>query len=307
MSALFEPPPSDRELGEELVRLVMHQQFPHLDLQQVEGLGSGWEYDVYLIDGHLVVRFPRYAEVAEGLERAEALLKFVGDELRSEVVVPRITLRGEVGPHFPHRFFGHELIPGVPACDRFAPRSGDLALDLGHALTQIHRISPGRASRLGVGQQKWSCRSSFDALVEVMEAVPEVSALVPEAAAWVQGLANPPAEYAGPPRFIHDDFQPEHIIVHVDSGRLSGIIDWGAALGDPAQDFSFVAAWRGWDFTRSVLEAYHSRVDPDFVDRLLFLGRVRALGWLAYEVQVGIDTRRTIGVVRDLLSRERGT
>jgi aminoglycoside phosphotransferase (APT) family kinase protein len=120
-------------------------------------------------------------------------------------------------------------------------------------------------------------------------------------------LPNPPAEYAAAPRFIHDDFQPEHIIVHVDSGRLSGIIDWGAALGDPAQDFSFVAAWRGWDFTRSVLEAYHGIVDADFVGRLLFLGRVRALGWLAYEVQMGIDTSRTVDVVRDLFARERAT
>jgi aminoglycoside phosphotransferase (APT) family kinase protein len=294
-------------LSEELVRLAMHQQFPHLDLQQVECLGSGWEYDVYLIDGHLVVRFPRYAEVAEGLDRAEALLAFVGAELGSEVTVPRITLRGEGGSHFPHPFFGHELVPGVPASERIAPWSGDLALDLGHALTQIHRISPDRASRLGVGPQKWSCRSSFDALVEVIEAVPEASALVPEAAAWAQSLPNPPAEYAAAPRFIHDDFQPEHIIVHVDSGRLSGIIDWGAALGDPAQDFSFVAAWRGWDFTRSVLEAYHGIVDADFVGRLLFLGRVRALGWLAYEVQMGIDTSRTVDVVRDLFARERAT
>jgi hypothetical protein len=48
-------------------------------------------------------------------------------------------------------------------------------------------------------------------------------------------------------------------------------------------------------------------VDADFVGRLLFLGRVRALGWLAYEVQMGIDTSRTVDVVRDLFARERAT
>lgn len=299
---MFEPPPSDRELNEELVRLVMDQQFPDFKVEQVECLGSGWEYDVYLVDGHLVVRFPRYAEVAEDLDRAEALLSFVGAELGSEVTVPRIILRGEPGPDFPHSFFGHELIPGVPAADTAAPRSAALASDLGHALTQIHGISPDRASRLGVGRQKWSCRSSFDALVEVLETVREVSALVPEATPWVRNRPALPAEYPGPARFIHDDLQPEHLIVHSDSGRLSGIIDWGAALGDPAQDFSFIAAWRGWEFTRSVLGAYQGPVDPGFVNRLLFLGRVRALGWLAYEVQAGLDTGRTVGVVRDLLS-----
>jgi aminoglycoside phosphotransferase (APT) family kinase protein len=303
VSALFEPPPSDRELSEQLVRLAMQSQFGHMDVGRVERLASGWEYDVYLVDDHLVVRFPRYAEVAEHLSRAEALLGFVGAELGSEVTVPRITLRGEPGPHFPHRFFGHELIPGVPAADAAEAPVAALASDLGRALTLIHGISAARASRLGVGPQKWFCHSSFDGLVDALQAVPEVGRLVPEAAPWVHGSATVPPEYSGPPRFIHDDLQPEHIIVHPDSGRLSGIIDWGAALGDPAQDFSFIAAWAGWRFTMSVLDHYHGPADVDFEDRLLFLGRVRALGWLAYEVQMDLDTHRTQRVARDLLCR----
>jgi aminoglycoside 2''-phosphotransferase len=303
VSVVFEPPPRDRELSEALVRRVLGEQFPHLQLQQVGLLGSGWEYDVYLIDGHLVVRFPRYADVADDLGQAEALLRLIEAELGSGVTVPRITLRGKAGPHFPHPFFGHELIPGLPASDASVPRSRLLASDLGHALTLIHKISPDRASRVGVGRQKWFCRSSFDALVEVLEGTSEVSSMVPEAAAWVHGNPGLPEEYTGPARFIHDDLQPEHIIVQADSGRLSGIIDWGAALGDPAQDFSFIAAWGGWDFTGSVLESYHGTVDTDFLNRLLFLGLVRALGWLAYEVHMGLDTGRTAGVVRELLSK----
>lgn len=307
MSALFEPPPSDRELTGDLVRLAMRSQFPDLDVGCVEHLGSGWEYDVYLIDDHLVVRFPRYADVSANLDRAEALVEFVGAECGSEVAVPRITLRGEPGPHFPHRFFGHELIPGVPAADAREPPSAALASDLGHALTLIHGIPADRASRLGVGPQKWFCRSAFDALIKVFEEVPEVSRLVPEATTWAQDSTMVPPEYAGPPRFIHDDLQPEHIVINVESGRLSGIIDWGAALGDPAQDFSFIAAWGGWEFTRSVLDAYHGPVDSDFVNRLLFLGRIRALGWLAYEVHMDLDTQRTQDVVEDLLSRNGST
>jgi aminoglycoside phosphotransferase (APT) family kinase protein len=69
--------------------------------------------------------------------------------------------------------------------------------------------------------------------------------------------------------------------VSPNSGRLTGIIDWGAALGDPAQDFSFIVAWRGWSFTVGVLDAYQAPLDADFMDRLAFLGRVRGIGWLA--------------------------
>lgn len=303
VSTLFEPPPSDRDLNEGIVRLTFRQQFPELELREVEFVGSGWEYDVYLVNGHLVTRFPRYAEVAENLDRAEALLNFVGAELGSGVTVPRISLRGEAGPYFPHPFFGHELVPGVMAADLCAPETPALAVDLGQALTHVHGIPPDRAARFGIGPQKWDCRTSFDALVRVLDRVPEVSEVLPEAARWVQGSQVLPAEYAGPPRFIHDDLQPEHIIVDPNSGRLSGIIDWGAALGDPAQDFSFIVAWSGWGFSESLLGAYQLSVDADFRNRLLFLGRVRALGWLAYELHSGLDPDRTAGVARDLLSR----
>lgn len=290
-------------MNDDIVRLVMERQFPSLELHAVEPLGSGWEYDVYLIDGHLAVRFPRYADVSRDLDRAEARLQFVAGEIGSAVTVPRIILRGEPGPHFPHRFFGHEWIPGIPAAELVGHLPERLASDLGIALTHIHGISPERASVVKAGAQKWSCRSSFDGLVDVLEEVPEVSRLVPEGAAWVGRVSAVPQEYAGPARFIHDDFQPEHIIVDGDSGGLRGVIDWGGSLGDPAQDFSFIAAWAGWEFTTSVLSAYQGVMDGDFLDRLLFLGRVRALGWLAYGIHVGLDTREQAEVARDLLSR----
>ena len=100
---MLEPPPTDRELTDDLVRLTLGHQFPSLDLERVERIGSGWEYDVYLVDDHLVIRFPRYADVAADLDRAEALLEFVGTELGPAVRVPKISLRGEPGPYFPHR------------------------------------------------------------------------------------------------------------------------------------------------------------------------------------------------------------
>jgi len=302
VNPLFQPPPTDRELDEPLVRLTLGQQFPELELRRVQFLGAGWEYDVYLIDDHLVIRFPRYAEVAQGLERAEKILSFVAGELPLGLRVPRIVLRGKPGPYFPHPFLGHELIPGNPASDSAVPLSPELAHDLGSALSLIHGISPDRASRLGLPPQKWDCRSSFHALGSVYADVPDVESLVPDSGNWIRSLPEVPPEYSGPVRFIHDDFQPEHIIVDNETGRLSGIIDWGPALGDPAQDFSFISATWGWDFTSRVMDAYQGAVDPGFLPRLLFLGRVRALGWLVYEVRMGLDTAGTEAVVRDLLS-----
>ena len=303
---MHEPPESDRDLSVGLVRLVMAEQFPHLELQRVEPLGSGWEYDAFLIDGHLVVRFPRYGDVAADLENAEAVLHLVGSTVGRAVSVPTIILRGKASAHFPHRFFGHELIHGVDANDSRAPRSLDLASDLGQALTHIHSVPPRAASEVGIGPQKWNCRTAFDALLRLVDEVPEVGDWAPGPYAWLQGSPTVPAEYSGPPRFIHDDLQPEHIIVSPSSGRLTGVIDWGAALGDPAQDLTFLLPWRGWPFTRSVLSAYELPLDAEFMERLDFLGRVRAMGWLAHAVARGEsrDIETSLPLVQNVFGGE---
>ena len=307
MSGNHEPPASDRELNVDIVRLVMREQFPDLELGQVRHLGSGWEYDAYLVDGSLVVRFPRYAEVAADLDHAEAVLRFVGAGVGSSVVVPKITLRGRSSIHFPHRFFGHDLIPGVDANDRRAPQSAGLASDLGRALTHIHSIPPTSAAELGIGPQKWFCRTAYDGLIRLVATAPGLREVAPEAYAWLQGPPALPREYAGMPRFIHDDFQPEHIIVDEASGRLNGVIDWGGALGDPAQDFTFILPWRGWPFTRAMLDAYGLPLDEDFEARLDFLGRVRALGWLAYAVVQGESAHVSPAMVNNLFASKQSS
>ena len=283
-ASTHDAPKSDRHLDAAIVRLVLQDQFPALELRSIARLGSGWEYDAYLIDDHLVVRFPRYADVARDLDSAEAVLELVGSSIGSSVTVPKIILRGRGSDLFPHRFFGHELIPGIDASDPRAPEASGLAFDLGEALSHIHSISADSAEAIGIGHQKWTCRTSFDGLLDLAERAPALSELVPEAHAWIQSSPSVPAEYGGPPRFIHDDFQLEHILVDEKSGRLTGVIDWGAAVGDPAQDFTFLLPNRGWSFTRAALESYRLPIDDDFLDRLDFLGRVRALGWLAHAV-----------------------
>jgi len=83
---------------------------------------------------------------------------------------------------------------------------------------------------------------------------------------------------------LHDDLQPDHIIITPSSGRLAGIIDWGLGLGDPAQDLTFILPWRGWDFTTALLGFYSLPLDDDFLERLGFLCRVRALGSLGHAI-----------------------
>ena len=187
---MLEPPPTDRELNVDIVRRTLAEQFPDLPLRRIERLGPGWEYEGYLVDESLVVRFPRYADIALGLEWKERLLDFVAEGVAGAVAVPRITLRGKADRHFPHPYFGHEAIPGVDANDPRPPESLELARDLGRALTAIHSIPLASAAAMGLGPQKFDRRTAFDGLGELVQTVPEMRSLVPGPCEWLRSEAR---------------------------------------------------------------------------------------------------------------------
>ena len=296
--SLNEPPKSDREMSPEVVRRVLRAQLPRLDLASVEHLGSGWERDVYLVDHRLVVHFPRYAEVAEGLDGLDAILSLVAASVGPAVRVPRITLWGRGGEHFPHRFFGHEVIPGVAADELRPPLSTVLAADLGRALSAIHATSPEAAREIGIGVEEGDLRSAFLNLVAQADRIDRLEEAAPAAVEWMRGPPALPAPYAGSPRFLHGDLSAEHVLADPGTGRLAGIIDWsGAALGDPSLDFSYLLLMHGRAFLDAALAEYRLPVDDGFLQRTIFRARVRGLGWLVDALHRGADPARGLRAV----------
>src|SRR3954468_8262028 len=87
-----EPWKSDRELNEAGVRGALGDQFPELALRTMDYLGSGWDYDAYLVDRRLAVRFPRRAEVAERLDQEAAILRLVRSSLACGGPVPEFPM-----------------------------------------------------------------------------------------------------------------------------------------------------------------------------------------------------------------------
>lgn len=265
-----ERPRPDRALDEDVVRRTLAEQFPELALDTVVRLASGWSSDAYLVDGHLVVRFPRNAEVSAGLDLDAAILEAVHASLGPVTKIPLVSLRGRGGEHFPHPFVGYEAIPGIPADHPEAPLSEELARELGQVLTHIHTIPMAVARKLG---------------------------LQPE----------PSSDISMRRCFIHGDFMPDNLIVDPESGSLVGIVDWGnATLGDPALDFIWLVMWRGWSFARDAIEAYGLPVDDRFEDRVRFHAQLTATQWLADTVRRGGDPTLHLSWVRNAFGMDLG-
>jgi aminoglycoside phosphotransferase (APT) family kinase protein len=182
---------------------------------------------------------------------------------------------------FPYPIAGHRFIPGIPSDEADARHLPALAMEIGRVLGAIHAIPVGTARAAGVSEiEEGRADGWFESGLSVLDARKGQDHVVDRAVEWVRESIEVP-EPDCPPRFIHHDLSPEHLLVDPDSGRLTGILDWtDAIIGDAARDFVFLVAWRGWAFVEEVLRGYPHPVDPGFRDRLRFKARMLTPVWL---------------------------
>jgi aminoglycoside 2''-phosphotransferase len=306
-TGFYVQPPTDRELTAEIVRDVVREQFPELSVATVERLGDGWEHEAYLVDDRVVFRFPRQAGGGDDFEWEEGLHALVSSVIGDIVGIPRITRWGRPSDRFPYPFAGHDVIPGVDANDPRAPSNPALADDIGRVLARLHAIPAEAAVAAGAGtvdEPEANLAAALERVRRWVSEAPEIRRHAPSGCTWLDGVPRAPDPYAGPPRFIHGDFQMEHVLVSPTTGRLSGIVDWGGALGDPMWDFSYVLLHGGWSFFQRALAAYDLSLDAEFAERTLFSARLGALGWLADAVKRGGSLSRDLVIVRRVFELE---
>ena len=303
----YEPPPTDRELTAEIVRAVVREQFPELAVASVEPMGEGWEFETFLVDDRVVFRFPRRADGGDGFEWQERLHVLVASVISDIVRIPRITRWGKPCGRFPYRFTGHDLVPGVGANDPSVSMNPELADDIGRVLSRLHAIPADVAAVAGVGTADPNDVDLGAALLRLrrwVSEVPEIRDHAHDPCMWLDRVPHAPDAYRGMPRLIHGDFQMEHVLVSPTTGRLSGIIDWGPVLCEPAPDFNYVLLHGGWSFFQRAVAAYDLPLDAEFAKRTLFSARLGALAGLADAVKRGRSPSRELAIVQRVFELE---
>lgn len=220
------------EVDEALVRRLLVQfALGGADLRK---LAEGWDNSVWVVDERYAFRFPQREVAMPGLEREIAALPLLAPQL--PLPVPRPAFVGEPSDDFPWPFFGAELIPGVEAgvAELDDEARLEVALELAAFLRALHALEldlelpldpNGRtdtAKRVRLAREDvrmlerqglWRTPAALEALLERVARLP-------------------PAES---PAVVHGDLHFRHLLV--DSGRASGVIDWGdLCRADPAVD-----------------------------------------------------------------------
>jgi len=217
-------------IDEALVRRLLSAQFPRwagLPLRRVEP--SGTVNAIFRLGAELSVRLPRRdGPTVPGSTELEWLPK-LAPLLPVEVPVP--VAQGHPSAEYPWFWEIHTWVEGqtlaVEEIDAV-----QAARDLATLIATLQQIDPaGAPPGRGIPLAERD-RATRD-WIERFDGDPVV------AAEWERALAAPP--WRGAPVWHHGDLDARNWLVR--GGRISGVIDWGAAgVGDPACDV--MVAWK---------------------------------------------------------------
>jgi aminoglycoside phosphotransferase (APT) family kinase protein len=276
----------DRRLTVSRAARIIGSQFPELAPVRLVPVGRGEDFDVFRVNRRWLFRFPRRKTAGEKLRRELALLPAIASALNPlPLRIPRYEKFGQPSRLFSRPFAGYRFIPGVTA-DRLAAAKLDkplLARRLGRTLARLHGMDSLPLARLGVPRDTTTPRGVLRRIrgrARELRAILPSGLLHPAREYLSGGLAAPPA-YSGPPRFLHNDVCPDHLLVNPARGLLSGLVDFSdAALGDPALDFANLCSWLGRAFIRELWRWYDAPGDAQFERRITFYARALSLLWL---------------------------
>jgi aminoglycoside 2''-phosphotransferase len=214
--------------------------------RRIVEIDEGFDFEIAIVDGEWVFRFPRRANVVEALETEVELVPQLAAALPVAV------------PHFEHvsmepAFAAYRLIRGEPLVDE----------DIDGVQAFLDALHAFDATGIPVDRRDWCdtlrarCGQYEREVVPLLEPAERVRALA--LFADVETLAG------FEPALIHNDLSGPHLLVRDE--RLVGVIDWAdACVGDPARDYAWLLnvafpEWEVGDELRRRARFYH-RLGP---------------------------------------------
>lgn len=292
------PVPAAPAPSADVVRRLLARHLPGWRATSVVPLGEGVDNAAFDVDGELVVRcstHPDPGERSRRVLRESRVLATVAATSPLPVPVPRFTAADD-------GCLAYARLPGSPLLDLPAAQRSRRAAAVGAALGGLLSALSALPVELmaevaGVddtppGEWLDECR---DLLPQLTSAIP--GRHLPTVRAFLDADPPHPADRLV---FTHNDLGIEHVLADPDTGRVTGVLDWGdAAVADPAHDLGLVLRDLGQEALDAALTAYE--VGPDRARhlrrRIDFHARCALLEDLAY----GLDTGRDAYVEKSLL------
>lgn len=244
-------------------------EFPDLAISRSRLIGKGDDHAVMVINERLIFRFPRgpvYQKAFVDELKLVAALKGA-----SPIPVPDYTFVAR-----DRSFGGYELIPGKEmTTGRFRrltkAQKRRIAAALGRFLGKLHRLDrrllpayrarePWSGTDLEAWRKHyWNDQRAVLAPYLGRETLAGIDAFYER---YVRTYGRFPVS-----AIIHGDLTDDHVLLDQRRGRIGGVIDFAdAAIGDPAQDFSFLWTYGDWA-AKHACERYDAYQDDGLLER----------------------------------------
>lgn len=249
-----------------------------------------------------IFRFPREDNptASRQMKREQELLPALMNRVP---YIPRISIVSER----PIQYIGYPKIKGMQLLPAFFAKWQEekqerLAKNLAHFLSTLHSFPaetyfPRENARASFVKRKWENKLKY--LKELV--FPDLNESQRQ---WIlrlfESFLSNDKHFEFYCRFIHGDLKPQHILVNERTKRLTGIIDLGLMMDDPALDFGYLGF--GSSFQNRLLQHYKGFQDETFPNRILFYKKTIPFYGLLYGAinkrkEVFIDDLRLLNEV----------
>ena len=232
---------------------------------------DGLQHIVVILDEELVARFPRDDHAIESLRGEAQLLSHLARRVSVPLPVP---------VYVDESFTLHRMLHGVVTSrralgslqrrvrERLLDDVGQFLAELGTSAVPALATSAATTSldRMRVLRQR------ADRLVAPL--------LWDHQLQWLDELftAIEAVSFAHTPSLIHGDLAPYHLLHDPESGRLTGVLDFGVAgLGDPATDLACLLSVWGERFVGRLAHRWPTAVE--LIDRARVVAMALPLEW----------------------------
>lgn len=201
--------------------------FPKLNITDFRLFGSGWTSQVFLVNKKIIFKMPVNSDFAHCIEREACVLESLKGN--TSIAIPELLYKGITESGLP--IIGETLISGVPLSSAEMGHLDNLKQDyifsqIGVFLREIHSIQVENQFLYrfdGLSNLDFGKKCLKDE-IQLMFSKVELKA-IKQLFDFFEYWNNPNEKLV----FSHGDLHKENLLYNPDTGKLTGVIDFGSA------------------------------------------------------------------------------
>lgn len=220
------------DIGDDLVRRLIEQQFPQWADLPIERFPSGGTVNaIYRLGNEMYARLPFTQAWAWSLDNETKRLPWLRAHVPFEI--PEILARGVAAEGYPFSWSIYRWIEGEMWSLDGLSDEREAVDDFAAVVEALRRLDPGERIPRGMG-----ALSLRDLDAWIRDSISKAQDLIDAravTAVWDASVELAP--FSGPFSWVHADLSADNLLMK--DGRLSAVLDWGSVhVGDPTHDIA---------------------------------------------------------------------